>query len=886
VTQTLDEGRLRHLRRRFLEASGWFDSEWYSARAGLSRDADALEHYLTHGIVAGVGPNPVVDSLTHPDGPLLEGHDPGSLVPATPLEVEFLRESGYFDRDYYLAMNPGVAQSRLSPLSHFCGWGWKELRRPSPDFDPWWYWATYLDPGSYAINPLLHYALIGQAAGFQPVPSSTHARPGATYEPGAPVRRICLFAGYDRDGVVDETVVAYVRELSRFADVYYLADCHVDASELSKLEGVTCGAWGIRHGAYDFGSFSKLATELVGWEVIDSYDELMLVNDSCYLLRPLDEVFSAMDAKACDWWGMQATKGLARTREAASNQFTEKIPLDVVKRDLLPEFEKDDLYDFHVGSYFTVYRSPVVRDPGFRRQLEAVHDQVNKLLIIQKYEIGLTHYLVGHGFEFDTFVEHLHPFHPLFTETHFTLIAEGFPLLKKYFLYQNHYDTPDLVAWKERVLELVPGAPVAMLERNLVRTSPADRLARSFAVVTGEDGSVVVPRMLSSAEFAAEDEWVPKFDHWWAFPVCAYDHTFAGNERAVFEEVRDDPSIKKIVLTRSRPVAVDGVNVVVVPMDSPEGQHHLLRSRQVFVKHGPRINVPHPMGVKRHNFVNLWHGIPLKRFGFASLDTLPRRRAAVQENARCRAVICSSKVDRLAMTAAFHPLGYEDMWPTGLPRNDFILRSWDRLPPDLRDQELRLRELVGDRRLLLFVPTFKDGQAESYYTFTDEQLHWLARWCERENVVLGVREHMADRARTYSENLAGLGALDLSSGRFPDIEVLYRVGSALITDYSSCVVDFLLTGKPVISFAYDHERYTSTERGLFYSLEEVLPGPVCRDFDELSKGLDDLFRPCDEEEAEVYRWKRSLFFDHVDDQNAWRVVQRVKGLYSAAQGVA
>ena len=44
----------------------------------------------------------------------------------------------------------------------------------------------------------------------------------------------------------------------------------------------------------------------------------------------------------------------------------------------------------------------------------------------------------------------------------------------------------------------------------------------------------------------------PKFDHWWAFPVCAYDHTLAGNERAVFEEVRDDPSIKKIVLTRSR----------------------------------------------------------------------------------------------------------------------------------------------------------------------------------------------------------------------------------------------------------------------------------------------------------------------------------------------
>ena len=66
-----------------------------------------------------------------------------------------------------------------------------------------------------------------------------------------------------------------------------------------------------------------------------------------------------------------------------------------------------------------------------------------------------------------------------------------------------------------------------------------------------------------------QDERTPTYDHWWAFPVCAYDHTFAGNERAVFEQVRDDPSIKKIVLTRSRRVDVAGENVVVAPLTQP-----------------------------------------------------------------------------------------------------------------------------------------------------------------------------------------------------------------------------------------------------------------------------------------------------------------------------
>jgi CDP-glycerol glycerophosphotransferase (TagB/SpsB family) len=205
------------------------------------------------------------------------------------------------------------------------------------------------------------------------------------------------------------------------------------------------------------------------------------------------------------------------------------------------------------------------------------------------------------------------------------------------------------------------------------------------------------------------------------------------------------------------------------------------------------------------------------------------------------------------------------------------VRDFDRLPADLREQELRLRELVAGRRLVLFLPTFKDAQGDGgYYEFSDEEVAWLASWCGRNGVVLGVREHMADSARAYSRSLEGVGALDLSSRFFPNVEVLYRVGAAMVTDYSSCVVDFLLTGKPVVSFAYDYDHYANVERGLFYDLEQVLPGPVCRDFASFSTALDQLFDPPGT--PSQYEQKRSLFFDHQDDQNAWRVVQRVRRL--------
>src|SRR3546814_6984475 len=79
---------------------------------------------------------------------------------------------------------------------------------------------------------------------------------------------------------------------------------------------------------------------------------------------------------------------------------------------------------------------------------------------------------------------------------------------------------------------------------------------------------------------------LPKCDHWWAFPACVFNDTFAGNERALFEEVRNDPSIKKIVLTRKKRIDIDGKNVVVVPLNSPDGQFYLLRARQIFIKIG------------------------------------------------------------------------------------------------------------------------------------------------------------------------------------------------------------------------------------------------------------------------------------------------------------
>lgn len=49
------------------------------------------------------------------------------------------------------------------------------------------------------------------------------------------MKRLVLFAAFDKDGVVDDYVVHYVKALSEFAQVIYVADNEMKVGELEKL---------------------------------------------------------------------------------------------------------------------------------------------------------------------------------------------------------------------------------------------------------------------------------------------------------------------------------------------------------------------------------------------------------------------------------------------------------------------------------------------------------------------------------------------------------------------------------------------------------------------------------------------------------------------------
>lgn len=721
--------------------------------------------------------------------------------------------------------------------------------------------------------------------------------------------KICLFAGYDTEGIIDSYVVSYVKELSKYCDVYYLADSDISRDELSKLYPYVKQAWAYRHGEYDFGSYARLIVNYVGWDVINTYSDLLLVNDSCYLIRSLEEVFSDMDSRRVDWWGLQATKGISKTRYKLNNLYKNKIPLDLIRDKYVDTYENEYFYDFLIGSYFLSFSKKVFNSPIFKSFFNNIEKEKNKLNIIRKYEIGLTRILIKSGFSFDTYMNSLYPFHPIFTHVYFDMVEEGFPLLKRYFLTQNHYSVPNLYEWEIKLRHTCPDLNVNDINLNLNRVCSSQHLyeklhikgerkfpylkyilksiikrVRYIRVVNQIFVKLKFKKRISIAKslynrlnpvFQLKDKFTYKDDHLWIFPTCAYDDSLTGNDLAVFYEVKDNEEIKKIILYRHNPVDINGKNISQFQIDSREAEKSILKSGVIFIKHNPFVNTKRPINGKLRKVICLWHGIPLKRIGCASLDFQNKLKRIKKIHEDYHSVICSSEIDRLAMTAAFQPLDFNQVWLTGLPRADFVLKPIPELPNSIQVEIEKLNSILSGKKLIFFCPTFKNGQGASYYEFSNQEINQLGKWLDKNNAVLGIREHMAARGSYYYNNFSKLNPLDLSSNNIVNIEAIYRVASILITDYSSAYIDFMLTSKPIISFAYDRESYLNEERGLFYNFESAIPGPVCDNFASLMNELDKFSEfgklISDNEYSNIKR----MFYTFIDDNNAKRLVSKL-----------
>ena len=174
----------------------------------------------------------------------------------------------------------------------------------------------------------------------------------------------------------------------------------------------------------------------------------------------------------------------------------------------------------------------------------------------------------------------------------------------------------------------------------------------------------------------------------------------------------------------------------------------------------------------------------------------------------------------------------EDCIPCGMPRNDIFFQK----DSSIREKVYKYYGLDTKSKFILFAPTFRTEQQDPY----TKKIHISTMDIQRAvNSVnkkfgeqlwnFGIRLH----PKLRNTDIAEKGIVNCTD--YPDIQELLYSADILITDYSSLMWDFSLTGKPCFIYADDIDEY-EREHG-FYMPSSQWPYPIARTNDELEKNI-------------------------------------------------
>ncbi len=264
---------------------------------------------------------------------------------------------------------------------------------------------------------------------------------------------------------------------------------------------------------------------------------------------------------------------------------------------------------------------------------------------------------------------------------------------------------------------------------------------------------------------------------------------------------------------------VGRLNCTVLPARSLRATWAYLRAPLVIHTHGAFGS---RSGGRRKTFLNIWHGMPVKRLETGS-------------------EVGRNQTDLTIATAPVHARHLAETWGipidrvrlTGLPRNDLLARPRPDMP-------VTLCELTGGRPLVVWLPTFRttvvgnaytDGQdLATAFQFADadpvsinELMARLGLHCLVKSHPLAPKPEVAQLSNLTIWSNAEMEAADLT---------LYEIlapADLLVTDHSSVWIDFLLTQRPMVFAISDRHEY-ETGRGYYFDdLDALLPGPIVAD---------------------------------------------------------
>ena len=263
------------------------------------------------------------------------------------------------------------------------------------------------------------------------------------------MKRAVVFAHYDKDELVDDYVIYYLKSLKETAQNIIFVSCgNLSDVEKSKLDGIASHIIAEHHEEYDFGSYKRGFLYLKENNLLENIDELVLANDRCFgPFYPFTEIFTEMEKKDCDFWGI--TKNNFGYRKVPNHFFVRRP---------------------HIQSYFIVLKNNTFKSDDFTNFMKSIKPENSKCVVVSNYEIGLSEMLVEMGFRYDVYID-------AYERINNMTIYKWRQLILKYKMPFMKCSLPRLVNKNlttiegyQEIIKQVSDYPVELIENNVKRT--------------------------------------------------------------------------------------------------------------------------------------------------------------------------------------------------------------------------------------------------------------------------------------------------------------------------------------------------------------------------------------------------------------------------------
>lgn len=272
--------------------------------------------------------------------------------------------------------------------------------------------------------------------------------------------------------------------------------------------------------------------------------------------------------------------------------------------------------------------------------------------------------------------------------------------------------------------------------------------------------------------------------------------------------------------------------------------------------------------IKKQKLINIWHGVGHKKIHKARNES---------NGVPADYTIATSEMTQKMFAELFN-VPKQSVLSAGLPRNDMMLRT-QALSSVLKEN--LPEEIKGYSKLIIWMPTYrrKDNvntsavnDVEDVFGIKDFDIEKFNYILKQNNALCLVKTHyFVTTKNTIEQSNIQLINDDWLLKRNLLLYQFLACTDALITDYSSVMIDYSLLNNPIFCIAEDLEEYKKTQGLYFDDYENWVPTKLFENSEDFFTAFEEFLSEGKDDYIEQRQKIKDVYFEFQDENSAKRI---------------